>query len=152
MYNRNKRGTDWLFLLGPTPIIKISTHISQKCDVYKQKHIAYSVLSQPLCSLANYFSSCVSTYIRSFSADNVCRLPIGQLSVSIELGFSEPSKSSTRSAESLSRLSTTHNNCRVCDPVSTAAAGDDGVCVASAGRAILHVCVRLPMVSGCHAI
>ena len=37
-----------------------------------------------------------------------------------------------------------------CDPVSASAAIDDGVCVATAGRAILHVCVRLPVVPGRH--
>jgi len=38
----------------------------------------------------------------------------------------------------------------ICDPVAVAAASVDGVCVATAGRAILHVCVRLPMVPGEH--
>lgn len=38
-----------------------------------------------------------------------------------------------------------------CDPVAVAAVSVDGVCVATRhGRAILHVCVRLPMVSGEH--
>ena len=35
-----------------------------------------AVLSVPLCCPANYFSSCVSTYIHSFFTDNVCRLAV----------------------------------------------------------------------------